>query len=177
MKENIASRFIFLAGGCFWGLEKYMGLIAGVVSTQVGYANGRTERPSYEEVCTKGTGHAETVRVEYDPARLSLDRLLTLYFDAIDPLTKNRQGFDIGPQYRTGIYYENEDDGKIAEHAVAGLQRSLGQPVMVEVLPLTNYYPAEEYHQRYLEKHPGGYCHIGRAQFEKVRKVADSHEI
>ncbi len=177
MKEKNTPRFIFLAGGCFWGLEKYAGLIPGVVSTQVGYANGRTERPSYEDVCTKGTGHAETVRVEYDPVRLPLARLLELYFDAIDPLTRNRQGYDIGPQYRTGIYYESEEDRDVAQDAVSALQRSLGKPVMVEVLPLSNYYPAEEYHQKYLEKHPGGYCHIGRAQFEKVCKVADSHEI
>ncbi|HPF18307.1 MAG TPA: peptide-methionine (S)-S-oxide reductase MsrA [Bacillota bacterium] len=162
-------RRIHLAGGCFWGLEKYMSLIPGVVSTQVGYANGRTEKPTYEEVCYEKTGHAETVLVTYEPERMPLSRLLTLYFDAIDPLAKNRQGFDIGPQYRTGIYYENEEDREIAETAVAELQKKFGKPVMIEVVPLENYDPAEEHHQKYLEKNPGGYCHIGRDAFAKVR--------
>ena len=164
---------IFLAGGCFWGLQKYMDLIPGVVSTQVGYANGKTRNPTYEEVCYTQTGHAETVKVEYDPADLPLDRLLALYFDAIDPLTRNRQGFDVGPQYRTGIYYESEADRRIAEASVIELQKKYSKPVAVEVVPLESYDPAEDDHQKYLEKNPGGYCHIGRDAFRRVRKAVE----
>ncbi|MDD2295539.1 MAG: peptide-methionine (S)-S-oxide reductase MsrA [Eubacteriales bacterium] len=166
-------RNIFLAGGCFWGLQKYMDLIPGVVSTQVGYANGKTRNPTYEEVCHAQTGHAETVKVEYDPDTLPLKRLLSFYFDAIDPLTRNRQGYDVGPQYRTGIYYESEEDRRIAEDSVAELQKKYSKPVMVEVVPLEHYDPAEEEHQKYLEKHPAGYCHIGRDTFKKVRKAVE----
>jgi peptide methionine sulfoxide reductase msrA/msrB len=101
---------IYLAGGCFWGLEKYMASIPGVISTQVGYANGRTANPSYEEVCYANTGHAETVKVEYDPKLLGLEFLLDLYYEVIDPLAVNRQGPDIGAQYRTGIYYLDKND-------------------------------------------------------------------
>lgn len=168
-----ALRSIYLAGGCFWGLQKYMDLIPGVVSTQVGYANGQTRNPTYEEVCREGTGHAETVRVEYDPVRLPLEGLLAFYFDAIDPLARNRQGFDVGPQYRTGIYYESQEDRHTAEASLAELQKKYSKPVMVEVAALEGYDPAEEYHQKYLEKHPGGYCHIGRDVFRSVRKKAE----
>ncbi len=163
---------IYLAGGCFWGLQKYMDLIPGVVGTQVGYANGKTKDPTYEDVCTSGTGHAETVRVDYDPARISLSRLLGLYIEAIDPFSRNRQGFDIGPQYRTGIYYETEEDRATAETVMGELQKGSVKSVMVEVVPLDNYFPAEEYHQKYLEKHPGGYCHIGRDVFRRMEKEA-----
>lgn len=162
---------IYLAGGCFWGLEKYLASIRGVEATQAGYANGNTESPTYEEVCHDNTGHAETVKVSYDPAVLPLEFLLDLYYEAIDPLSRNRQGGDVGEQYRTGIYYVSEEDAPVIEGSIARLQSRYSRPVAIEVLPLRNFSTAEEYHQKYLNKNPGGYCHIGKAQFEKAAKA------
>ncbi|MFA5634454.1 MAG: peptide-methionine (S)-S-oxide reductase MsrA [Anaerovoracaceae bacterium] len=163
------AKVIHLAGGCFWGLEKYLQLITGVLDTQVGYANGTTENPTYEDVCHRDTGHAETVRVEYDPLQVPLPYLLSLYFKAIDPVSRNRQGNDVGSQYRTGIYYVDSEDEFVAQSAVEKLQKDFRDPIAVEVVPLLNYYPAEEYHQDYLTKNPGGYCHIGPALFEMAK--------
>ena len=151
---------IYLAGGCFWGVEKFLALLDGVISTEAGYANGYTENPTYEDVCTGGTGFAETVRVVYDPALASLDFLLTQFYKIIDPTTKNCQGPDIGSQYRTGIYHTNPADAAIAAKSLNDLQREYDAPIVTECLPLENYYKAEEYHQKYLDKNPGGYCHI-----------------
>jgi peptide methionine sulfoxide reductase msrA/msrB len=164
---------IYLAGGCFWGVEKYLSLIPGVGSTEVGYANGRTENPSYEDVCRSDTGHAETVRVEYDPSKISLTFLLDRFYEVIDPLAFNRQGGDEGVQYRTGIYYQDNADSEIILGSVALLQESYDKPVMIEVKPLEHFYPAEEYHRKYLDKNPGGYCHIGRAKFDAARRAVD----
>ena len=150
---------IFLAGGCFWGCQKYFDLIPGVTQTEVGYANGPTANPSYEEV-KHHAGHAETVRVVYDEAALPLRELLEKYFAVIDPTAVNRQGEDVGVQYRTGIYYTDEADLPVARAALAALQQRYDQPLAVELKPLESFYSAEEYHQKYLEKNPGGYCHI-----------------
>ena len=171
--ENITVKTIYLAGGCFWGAEKYLALIPGVLSTTVGYANGRTAGPTYEDVCRRDTGHAEAVKVEYDIKKVSLTFLLELFYDAIDPTSLNRQGGDVGTQYRTGVYYVDEADKEIILGSIALLQESYDKPVMIEVKPLENFYPAEEYHQKYLEKNPGGYCHIGGAKFEQARRAAD----
>ena len=151
---------IYLAGGCFWGTEAYLSAIRGVTYTEVGYANGKTKNPSYEDVCHRNTGHAETVRVEYDPDVISLEFLLELFYDSIDPTSRNRQGADIGTQYRTGIYYTNSDDLAVIERSIARLQAKYDVKIAIEVKPLENYYKAEEYHQKYLEKNPNGYCHI-----------------
>lgn len=166
---------IYFAGGCFWGVEKYFSLIEGVTETEVGYANGNTENPSYEAVCRYDTGHAETVRVTYNPDKVTLPFLMEMYFDVIDPTTLNRQAHDIGTQYRTGIYYTDETDYAVIETALRKLQGRYRKPVVVELKKLENYYPAEEYHQKYLDKNPGGYCHIGGAKFEsaKSRKPGD----
>ena len=153
------SREIYLAGGCFWGCQKYFDLTGGVVATDVGYANGPTENPSYEEV-KRHAGHAETVRVVYDPARLPLEALLERFFRVIDPTSVNRQGEDVGVQYRTGIYYTDPADEAIARRCLDELAARYDAPLAVELKALENYYPAEEYHQKYLEKNPGGYCHI-----------------
>ena len=161
---------IYLAGGCFWGVEKYLSLIKGVVSTEVGYANGSTQNPTYEDVCYRNTGHAEAVKVLYNPDEVSLERILSLYYEIIDPLAKNKQGNDIGTQYRTGIYYVDDRDKEVIENSLKDLQRRYDKPVMVEMKPLQNYYPAEEYHQKYLDKNPGGYCHIGKEKFEKCKR-------
>lgn len=154
---------IYIAGGCFWGAEKFLGLIPGVASTRVGYANGSTENPTYQEVCHNYTGHAETVEAEYDPAILSLSKLLDKFFLVIDPTSLNRQGHDVGTQYRTGIYWINPDDQPIVEASLKKMRLNYDKPIVVEAAPLRHFYPAEEYHQKYLEKNPGGYCHIGAA--------------
>ncbi|HVI42854.1 MAG TPA: peptide-methionine (S)-S-oxide reductase MsrA [Anaerovoracaceae bacterium] len=160
---------IYLAGGCFWGLEKYLGNIPGVIGSEVGYANGKSENPTYEEVCRSNTGHAETVRLTYDPAHISLLRLLTLFYKVIDPTSLNRQGNDVGSQYRTGIYYTDEEDVYVIKQSLASLQEDYTKPIAIETLPLKNYCPAEEYHQRYLDKNPGGYCHINPQYFESAK--------
>jgi methionine-S-sulfoxide reductase len=161
-------KHIYLAGGCFWGTEKYLSLIPGVIETGVGYANGRTANPSYEDVCDD-SGHAETVRLAYDGDKLTLPFLLDLFYDAIDPTSVNRQGHDEGIQYRTGIYYTDDEDRPVILDSIAALQSKYQKPIAVEVQKLENYYPAEEYHQKYLEKNPAGYCHIGKDTLEKLQ--------
>ncbi len=151
---------IWLAGGCFWGVEAYMRRVLGVASTSVGYANGKTDNPTYDEVCHQGTGHAETVHVAYDPDRVSLPDLLKEFFFIIDPTSRNRQGGDVGSQYRSGIYYTDPADESIIRESVKKEQKKYGKPILTEVEPLRRYDLAEEYHQAYLEKNPNGYCHI-----------------
>ena len=151
---------IVLAGGCFWGVEEFISRINGVISTEVGYANGRTENPTYEGVCTKNTFFAEVCFVEYDENILSLEELLNEYWQIVDPTTLNRQGPDLGSQYRTGIYYIDESDLDIILKSKENNQKNYEKKIVTEVLPLTNYYKAEEYHQKYLKKNPNGYCHI-----------------
>ena len=150
---------IYLAGGCFWGLQKFLDQFAGVADTEVGYANGPDTAPSYEDVC-RSVGHAETVRVDYDEARMPLEKLLDYYFLVIDPLSVNRQGHDSGIQYRTGIYYTDEAQLPVIRAVFEREQDKAGAPLAVVVEPLKNFFSAEEYHQKYLEKNPGGYCHI-----------------
>ncbi|NLZ82998.1 MAG: peptide-methionine (S)-S-oxide reductase MsrA [Clostridiales bacterium] len=166
-------KVIYLAGGCFWGTEQYISNIYGVVKTDVGYANGNTEEPTYEEVCNSDTGHAETVRVYYDPLKVSLKFLLDLYYDVIDPIAVNRQGGDVGIQYRTGIYYDDKSDEVMIKSSINKLQKKYEEAIAIEVLPLTHYYLAEEYHQKYLIKKPHGYCHIPRAKFEEVKYIRE----
>lgn len=155
---------IYLAGGCFWGVQKYFDQFEGVRETEVGYANGPEAAPSYQDVCA-GSGHAETVRILYDPEKISLSRLLGYYFLVIDPLSVNRQGNDRGVQYRTGIYYTEESQLKDVLAAVRAQEEKLGAKLKVEVQRMRNFYSAEAYHQKYLEKNPGGYCHIPSAFF------------
>lgn len=162
---------IYLAGGCFWGTEHLLKQLRGVESTQAGYANSIIANPSYEQVCSGKTNAAETVKVVYDPEVLKLDLLLDLYFKSIDPTTLNRQGNDRGTQYRTGVYYINKNDLPVINQAVKNLSLQYTKPIAIEVKPLTNFYPAENYHQDYLDKNPGGYCHINPALFELARKA------
>ena len=162
--ERAENRVIYLAGGCFWGMEHLMQAIPGVVDAQSGYANGTgAQDADYRTVCTGTTGFRETVRVEYDPEQVSLDALLLAYFYVIDPTVENRQGNDIGTQYQTGIYYTDEASRAVVER-IAALERGRRARFCVEIGPLVNFYPAEEYHQDYLEKNPGGYCHIPRRE-------------
>ena len=169
-----SERDIYLAAGCFWGAEKYLKLIEGVTFTEVGFANGNTENPTYKEVYTDLTGYAETVHLRYNPSVVSLRFLLEMYFKAIDPTSLNKQGEDEGTRYRTGIYYSNSADRAVIDEVVAEEAKKYGLPLCVEVEPLRNFYPADEYHQDYLDKNPTGYCHLPVALFELAKKAKDT---
>ena len=162
---------IYLAGGCFWGAEKYLVSIRGVLETSVGYANGRTEHPNYEQVKHEHTGHTETVRVIFDDERLPLTTLLSLFYLSIDPTSVDRQGVDVGRQYRTGVYYTDERDEPVIRASLSRLQARLGRPVAIECEPLRQFFDAETYHQKYLDKNPGGYCHVPFAQIAWVSTI------
>ena len=170
-KKQKTMKEIYLAGGCFWGTEHYFKQVKGVAETEVGYANGITPNPTYEEVCTDKTQFAETVHLRYDAASIGLEKLLDLYFLAIDPTSLNQQGHDRGTQYRTGIYYTDESDLPVIRRVMARQQQKVGRPIVVEVKPLKNFYAAETYHQDYLDKNPNGYCHLPTALFEYARKA------
>ena len=151
---------IYLAGGCFWGTEHYMRQFEGVVETAVGYANGTLDNPSYQQVYTDQTGHAECVKVVYDETLVSLLTLCRMFFRSIDPLLLNCQGEDVGTRYRTGIYWEDSDDSETVELVWQEVQAKYAETLAVEKMPLECFYPAEEYHQDYLLKNPEGYCHL-----------------
>jgi len=162
---------IYFAGGCFWGMEKLMQSIPGVTDAVSGYANGTCEADAtYETVCSGRTGFRETVRVEYDPERVSLDQLLFVYFAVVDPTVRNRQGHDVGTQYQAGIYYTDAEAKRTVER-VASVERRRADRFFVEIEPLKNFFPAETYHQDYLDKNPGGYCHIPFAEIERVKRA------
>lgn len=171
-KEDMKStKDIYLAGGCFWGTEHFLKLIDGVETTQVGYANGNIANPTYKQVCSGTTDFAETVKVQYDPVKVDLAFLIDLYFKTIDPTSVNKQGNDRGTQYRTGIYYTDPEDLSVIQETVHRLAATYTRPLAVEIKPLENFYPAEEYHQDYLDKNPGGYCHIHPELFDLARKA------
>ncbi len=167
------TKTIYLAAGCFWGAQHYLKQIRGVVRTATGFANGDPSltEPSYEEVYTDRTGYAETVMVEFDPEVLSLRKLLELYFLCIDPTSVNQQGEDEGTRYRTGIYYIDSEDHLTIMEVFRQVQHGYSSPLAVEVEPLRAFYPATEYHQDYLEKHPDGYCHLPEAMFVMARQA------
>jgi len=165
---------IYLAGGCFWGLEEYFSRISGVLQTSVGYANGQVETTNYQLI--KETDHAETVQVVYDEKVVSLREILLYYFRVIDPLSINQQGNDRGRQYRTGIYYKDEEDLPTIYALVQEQERMLGRKIAVEVEKLRHYILAEDYHQDYLKKNPGGYCHIDVRDAEKPLIDAANYE-
>lgn len=156
----INAKTIYLAGGCFWGVEAYFERIDGVLDAVSGYANGSTENPSYEDVVYKNTGHAETVKVVYNSDKLSLDDILQYYFRIIDPTSLNKQGNDRGVQYRTGIYSTDDAEQAVVAAALTALQQRYKRPVVVENTSLVHFYDAEQYHQDYLLKNPNGYCHV-----------------
>ena len=151
-------RIIYLAGGCFWGTQKFFDQFDGILGTEVGYANGMTENPTYEDVCNNSS-HAETVKIEFDDDVITVEKILDYYFMVIDPTSLNQQGNDLGIQYRTGIYYD--DEGLLPQvRKYYDKKREEIPNMVVELRPLVNYYTAEEYHQKYLDKNPEGYCHI-----------------
>lgn len=161
---------IYLAGGCFWGVEKYLSLFSGVLKTKAGYSNGNSENPTYEQVCSHLTGHAETVEVTYNSNCISLNTLLDKFYQVIDPTSINRQGNDAGIQYRTGIYYIDQEDLSTIQASLEKLQKMYSNPLAIEVEPLQGFYPAEDYHQNYLDKNPGGYCHISPATLKEAER-------
>lgn len=167
---------IYLAGGCFWGTAHLFSLVNGVVAAVAGYANSVVPDPSYQQVCSGATHAAETVKVVYDPDVVGLTDLVMLYFKSIDPLSLNRQGNDVGSQYRTGIYYSDPEDAAVVDTLLATLQRRYREPLAIESGELVNFYPAEEYHQDYLYKNPGGYCHVSPGLFEEARNLGRKKE-
>ncbi|MCW7539186.1 peptide-methionine (S)-S-oxide reductase MsrA [Aquabacterium sp. A7-Y] len=173
--HNAATETLYLAGGCFWCLEAVYDRVEGVVDVESGYANGPVRQPSYEQVCSGDTGHAEVVRLVYDPGRISVRELLEIFFVIHDPTTLNRQGNDVGTQYRSGIYFQTAEQERVAREVIAELEASgkLPGPVVTEVLPVDNYWPAEAYHQDYFANHPDqGYCaFVVAPKVEKFRKT------
>jgi peptide-methionine (S)-S-oxide reductase len=173
--SSSATESITLGGGCFWCLEAVYRLVDGVTAVESGYSNGHATAPTYEQVCGGRTGHSEVVRVSFDPQRIALREILEIFFVIHDPTTLNRQGADVGTQYRSGIYLESAQQEAVAREVLAELAASgvYRQPVVTEVLPLANYSRAEEYHQRYFENHPGqGYCAMVVApKVEKFRRT------
>jgi methionine-S-sulfoxide reductase len=151
-----------LAGGCFWGVEELVRALPGVLKTEVGYTGGQTKNPRYESVKTGSTGHAEAIEIEFDPAKISYEQILRFFFTMHDPTTVNQQGNDRGSQYRSAIFYHDDEQKKVAEQVKAAVDKSGAwkKPVVTEIVPATEFYPAEDYHQDYLQKHPNGYtCH------------------
>ena len=160
---------IYLAGGCYWGVQKYVDNIRGVMETEVGFANGNTHHPTYQQVRYENTGHAETVRVRYDADVLPLERLLELFYKIIDPCSVDQQGEDVGHQYRTGVYHTDENDAPVIAASLKALEAQVGSPLAVEACALEHFYSAEEYHQKYLDKNPTGYCHVPWAMINWVK--------
>jgi peptide-methionine (S)-S-oxide reductase len=168
----MAIREAILGGGCFWCLDAAFRQVDGVVDVISGYANGHVENPSYKEVCTDTTGHAEVVKVLYDDSKLSYRDLLEIFYAIHDPTTLNRQGADFGSQYRSTILYRTDEERKIAEEVTAEVQKGLERKIVTKIEPLKNFYPAEEYHQDYFAKNPHqGYCQMVVAP--KVHKVRE----
>lgn len=167
----MTTKEIYFAGGCFWGTEHFFKQVRGVVATEVGYANGNTENPTYEEVYTDNTGFAEVVKVVYQPETISLRKLIDLFFKTIDPTSLNQQGGDTGTRYRVGIYFVNEEDTAIINQALTELAQQYEKPIVVENEALKSFYSGEEYHQDYLDKNPNGYCHISLDLFELARNA------
>ena len=166
---------IVLGGGCFWCTEAVFVKVRGITDVESGYSNGQTQRPSYEQVCAGTTGHNEVVKLTYDPAQISLGQILEIFFVVHDPTTLNRQGNDAGAQYRSGIYYTTPEQKQLADQMIRQMtgDKLFGKPIVTEVLPLDNYWPAEEYHQDFFEKNPNqGYCvAVAGPKVAKFRKT------
>ncbi|WP_119153015.1 peptide-methionine (S)-S-oxide reductase MsrA [Caldimonas tepidiphila] len=173
MSSNRQEETITLGGGCFWCTEAVFDRVDGVLDVESGYCNGHVDRPSYEQVCSGNTGHVEVVRVTFDPSRIPLREILAIFFTIHDPTTPNRQGNDVGPQYRSGIYYHEPAQRAVAEEVIAEVAAGLERPVVTELQPVANYWPAEDYHQDYFANHPGqGYCaYVVAPKVEKFRRT------
>ncbi|TFZ06005.1 peptide-methionine (S)-S-oxide reductase [Ramlibacter henchirensis] len=173
MKDDLQT--IVLGGGCFWCTEAVYVKVKGVVDVESGYSNGTAEQPSYEQVCTGTTGHNEVVKLTYDPKQISTRQILEIFFVVHDPTQLNRQGNDVGTQYRSGIYYTTDEQKQDADDMIRLMsqEKLFGKPIVTEVLPLSNYWPAEEYHQDFFEKNPyQGYCvAVAGPKVAKFRKT------
>lgn len=167
---------IYFAGGCFWGVEQYFRQIYGVQKTEVGYANGKTESTTYEKVCA-GSGHAETVHLWYEPNKVKLTSLLHLFYQIIDPTSIDHQGNDFGRQYRSGIYFIDEDDKKIIQNSLSELQKQFDSPIAIEMFPLLHFIRAEEEHQNYLINNKNGYCHISENTFANAKQFRETDQV
>ncbi|MCI5647858.1 MAG: peptide-methionine (S)-S-oxide reductase MsrA [Fusicatenibacter sp.] len=165
------TKVIYLAGGCYWGVEKYMSSVKGVTKTTVGFANGKTEAPTYEQVLHEDTGYAETVRVEYAPEAIALPVLLQLFYKIIDPAAGLPEGEETGYQYRNGVYYTSEEDEKVVLASREKLEKTSEKALTMETCPLEKFWPAEEYHQKYLDKNPTGYCHVPLPMIQWIKTV------
>jgi peptide-methionine (S)-S-oxide reductase len=163
---------VIVGGGCFWCTEGCYQIVPGVVKVTSGYAGGTVENPTYEQICTKKTGHAEVVKVDYDPSKLSLKDVLDLFWDMHDPTTLNRQGNDEGPQYRSIILYADDKQKAAAEESIKEHQKEFDAPIVTEVVPLKKFYPAEDYHQNFGNKNPyqGYVCAVVKPKIEKFKK-------
>jgi len=168
---NIEYKKILLGGGCFWGVQHYFNKVKGVVNSSVGYANGKTKNPTYEQVCKENTGHVEVCKVEYDPNFTKLKYLLEHFVAICDTSTLNRQGNDIGTQYRSGIYYFDESDKKEIIEFFEEYKKKNVKQFVTEIIAVENYWDAEEFHQEYLEKNPSGYCHINPIKYKNVENL------
>lgn len=155
----MAQKALF-SGGCFWGVQYYFDQVPGVVKTMVGYTGGHTKNPSYEEVCGHTTGHAEAVLIEFDPDKVSYQTLLKHFFKIHDPTQLNRQGLDVGDNYRSAIFYFDAEQKKFAQQAKADAKNNFEQPIVTEITKASLFYPAEDYHQKYAQRTGRGMCHI-----------------
>ena len=150
----MSTRKATLGGGCFWCVEAVYERMPGILSVTSGYAGGKTENPAYEEVCSGKTGHAEVVQIEYDPEKISYQKIIDLFWDAHDPTTLNRQGADVGTQYRSIILTENDEEARLAKESKDRAQAKIKSPIVTEIVPLTKFYPAEDYHQDFYRENP-----------------------
>lgn len=162
---------VIFGGGCFWGVQHYFKQVKGVVNTVVGYTAGETKFPTYEMVCTGQTKHNEVCKVDYDETETNLPHLLDHFFSIIDPTLMNQQAFDMGTQYRTGVYYYDEAELAVINKYIDMIRGNYSDPIVVEVLPATEFWEAEEYHQHYLEMNEGGYCHIGEGKYKCIKTI------
>jgi len=172
-KENVKTELATFGSGCFWCSEAVFRLVPGVISVTNGYAGGYKKNPTYKEVCSGNTGHAEVVQIEYDPIKVSYKQLLKIFWKSHDPTSLNRQGADIGTQYRSIILYHNEYQMKIAEESKAAISKQFTKPIVTQIVPLTVFYKAEEYHQDFYKKNPDyGYCHaVIKPKLDKLQPV------
>ena len=166
---------IWFAAGCFWGAQKFFKMVDGVVFTEVGFANGQTANPTYKEVYTDKTGHAECVHLKYNPSAISLKELVGLFLKIVDPFSINRQGEDEGTRYRTGIYFNRNSDCEEIKAVISAFEEVAGRSVAVEIQHLASFFRAEEYHQNYLEKNPGGYCHLNPEIFKMAKQIREKN--
>jgi len=172
-KSEIQSQFATFGGGCFWCLEAFYETFEGVKSVVSGYAGGQTANPTYKQVCGGDTGHAEVVQIEFDPTRISYEQLLEIFWEIHDPTTLNRQGNDVGTQYRSAIYYHDESQKQAVEKSSAAMRKKFDQPITTEIAPLKKFYPAEEYHQDYFRRNPNQpYCaYVISPKLQKLQKL------